>query len=121
MNNTTIVSILLRVGIAFSFLYAAIQSFRDPVSWIGFFPVWLQDFTGMFMEIETLLAMFSVVEIIVAIWILSGWRGLYSGFLGASMVAGIVVTNFAALDILFRDIPIVFSCLAYAFLSRRGN
>jgi hypothetical protein len=121
MKNETAVSLLLRVGIAFSFLYAAVQSFRDPASWIGFFPVWLQDTAAPFLEAETLLLIFSAVEIIVALWVLSGWRGFWSGLLAAGMLGGIVGTNLGALDILFRDVPIIFAAVAYAFLSRRRN
>lgn len=121
MQNTTLVSLLLRVGIAFSFLYAAVQSFRDPASWIGFFPVFAQNLAEQTIGLENMLILFSITEIIVAIWVLSGWRGFQSGLLASAMLAGIVVFNAGILDVLFRDVSIVFAALAYAFLSRRGN
>jgi len=121
MKKDSIISLLLRVGIAFSFLYAAVQSFRDPTSWIGFLPIWLEDAVAPFMGLEMVLMVFSVVEIIVAVWILSGWRGTLSGLVAAGMIGGIVGTNLGALDILFRDIPIFFAALAYALFSSRRN
>lgn len=117
----TLISLFLRIGIAFSFLYAAIQSFRDPQSWIGFFPVWVQDIAEQSIGLENMLVLFSVVEIVVALWVLSGWRGFWSGLVSAAMVGGIVVTNLGAFDIVFRDVSIMFAALAYAFFSRRGN
>ena len=37
MEKEKLVSLLLRVGIAFSFFYAAIASFVNQAAWIGFF------------------------------------------------------------------------------------
>jgi len=121
MKNEAVVSLLLRVGVAFSFLYAAVQSFRDPTSWIGFFPVFAQDLAEKTIGLEQMLAVFSIVEIAVAIWLLSGWRGLQGGLVAAAMLGGIVATNLGAFDIVFRDVPIVFGALAYAVLSHRRN
>jgi len=121
MKRYTLVSFLLRGGIAFSFIYAAIQSFLNPSSWVGFFPVWAQTFAEQSVGIENMLIAFSVFEVILAVWVLSGWLKLYSGLLSAAMIAGILVTNIGAFDILFRDVPIFFSALAYAFFPRRRN
>ena len=121
MKNEVVVSLLLRVGVAFSFLYAAVQSFRDPTSWIGFFPIVAQELAEQTIGLENMLAVFSLVEIIVAIWLLSGWRGVWSGLVASAMLAGIVVTNLGAFDLVFRDVSILFGALAYAVLSHRRN
>ena len=121
MNLNTFVSLLLRIGIAFSFLYAAVQSFRDPVSWIGFLPVSVQDAAEQSIGVHNALIAFSIFEIVLAIWLLLGWRGFWSGLLSAAVIGGIVVVNLGALDIVFRDVSIFFAALAYAFLSRRRN
>jgi hypothetical protein len=121
MNTETLVSLLLRIGIAFSFLYAAVQSFLNPTAWIGFFPIWVQDVAAATIGLETMLTMFSVGEIVVAVWVFSGWKGLHSGLVAAAMVGGIVVFNLGALDILFRDVSLVAMCIAYAVFSYRRN
>ena len=41
MHSTRLVSLLLRVGLAVVFLYAAVASWFDPNSWLGFFPEFL--------------------------------------------------------------------------------
>jgi len=121
MKRYTLVSFLLRVGIAFSFLYAAIQSFLNPSNWVGFFPVWVQDFAEQSIGLENMLVAFSALEVMLAVWVLTGWLRLYSGLLSAAMIGGILVTNLGTFDILFRDVTIFFSALAYAFLPRRRN
>lgn len=121
MNRDFFVAWCLRVGLAFGFLYAASLSLRDPVSWMGFFPIWLRDLAAPIASPETLLVAFSILEVGLALWILSGKGGWLSGFLAAAVIAGILFANLGAFDILFRDVPMMFAALAYAFFSRRRN
>ena len=62
MKRYILVSFLLRVGIAFSFLYAAAQSFLNPSNWVGFFPVWMQSFAEQSIGLENMLVAFSVFD-----------------------------------------------------------
>lgn len=105
---------LLRLGLAFVFLYAAIGSFQDPYSWIGFFPQFLRDLVPA----EILLRVFSFYEIALALWLLWGRWLFYAGLISAATVAGIVVFNWGAMDIVFRDISLALAALALASLSR---
>ncbi len=112
--NKYLVSFFLRLGIAAVFLYAAIASFLTPNNWIGFLPVWLRNIIpGMI-----LLSIFSVYEIILSIWLLSGKKIYYASILSAITLSLIIVTNISQLDILFRDIAILFSAVALIFLSK---
>ena len=104
------ISLLLRLGLAFSFIYVAISSFLNPSSWIGFFPGFLQK--------DNILTAFSVYEIILGIWILSGKKLFYSSILAGLTLFGIIISNFGAFDIVFRDITILFMAIALALLSR---
>ncbi len=109
-----LVSWLLRIGLAFVFLYAAISSFVNPDAWIGFFPAFLVSIVPA----GFLLGGFSVYEIVLALWLLSGRWLMYAGYLAAATFAGIVLTNPGVLDLTFRDVGLFFAALALALLSR---
>jgi len=109
-DNRQITPLLLRIGLATMFLYAAISSFLDPREWVGYLPAML---TSRF-DAETVLRFFSVYELILATWLLSGVYVRYAALLCAATLAGIVVTNFSLFAISFRDIGLIFAALALA-------
>lgn len=102
-------SLLLRIGLAFTFLYVAIASFLEPVNWIGFFP---------FEPSAFVFQAFSVFELFLALWLLSGVKTFFAALISAVLLAGIVVTNLGAMDIVFRDAGLFFAALALAVLSK---
>lgn len=102
--------LLLRIGIAVVFLYAAISAFIDPNEWIGFLPPLI---TENF-KAETVLHIFSVIELVLAAWLLSGAYVRWAALFAAAMLSGIVVSNFSIFQISFRDIAIIFAALALA-------
>jgi len=106
-------SLVLRAGLAVVFLYAAIASILDPISWIGFLPQWLQ----MIVPGSILLFVFSVYEVILSLWLLSGWRSLTAGLFAAGTLFLIIIQNLGALDIVFRDVAILFAATALIILS----
>ncbi|MDO8516257.1 MAG: DoxX family membrane protein [bacterium] len=108
-----LVSLLLRIGLASVFLYAGIAAFIEPDSWIGYLPMFLRK---MF-PAELLLMGFSTVEILLSLWLLSGKKILYAAAFSSCMLLGIIVANFGAMDIIFRDFAILFSALALVVLS----
>ncbi|HVB19758.1 MAG TPA: hypothetical protein VNF51_00505 [Candidatus Paceibacterota bacterium] len=99
-------NLLLRVAIAFAFLYAAIDSLIEPNLWVTFFPpILLTVIPG-----NSLLVVWSVVEIVIALWILSGkYIFIPSLFAAASLVA-IVFFNIPLMQIVFRDLAL--ACVA---------
>ena len=112
--NKYLVSFFLRLGLAAVFLYAAISSFLTPTNWIGFLPVWLRNIIpGM-----TLLVIFSIYEIILSLWLLSGKKIYYASILSAFTLFLIIIFNMTSLDILFRDLAIFFSAISLAILSK---
>lgn len=112
MKYKSLVSFLLRAGLATVFLYAAVASFLDPFSWIGFFPEWLR---GVF-DANSLLMIFSTFEIGFALWLLSGYKAFYSALVAAGTMLAIISANLGLLDIVFRDVAILFSALALVAL-----
>lgn len=114
VHRKNLVSFLLRLGIASVFLYAAVASILEPDSWVGFLPQWM----GSFFPLYTLLIIFSVYEIGLALWLLSGKSAFYAAAIAALTMAGILVQNLGAFDIVFRDVAILFSALALASLHK---
>jgi len=114
MNRDEIIALILRVGVAFAFLYPAIAAYFDPFSWIGYFPVFIRD---IFPNEMLLLHLFGLSEIIIALWILVGKKILIPSALAALYLFLIVAFNWGQLDVLFRDIPILLMAIALAVWS----
>ena len=114
MKREQLVSILLRIGIAITFLYAAVGSFLNPSSWIGFFPEWMRNLVPD----NVILSFFSVYEIILGVWLISGKKLFYSALLASLTLLGIIIFNLSAFDIIFRDVAILFSAVALVFIGR---
>lgn len=101
-------SLLLRIGLAFVFLYAGIAAFVEPDVWISYLPGFIQQYG--------ILQAFSAVQILLGLWLLSGKRQRYAASLAALMLAGIIVANFSAMDVVFRDVAIFLSAAALAVM-----
>ncbi len=104
---------LLRIGLAFVFLYAAIASFVRPDDWIGFLP----GFATTIVDPKLLLDLFSIAQIVLAVWLLTGWWLRYAALFAAAMLAGIILANPTQLLLTFRDIGLLFAAVALAILS----
>lgn len=102
---------LLRIAVAIAFVYPALHALSNPSSWVGYFPGFLLH-SGI--PREVLLHGFGVIEIIIAAWILSGWRIEWPATVAAFMLAAIVAFNGNQFEILFRDLSIALACLALA-------
>lgn len=110
LKNKNLTPLLLRAGLATVFLYAAISSFLDPREWVGYLPSFLTNYVAA----EPLLHGFSVYELLLAAWLLSGAYSRYAGLVCALTLGGIVAANFSLLPISFRDIGLMFAALALA-------
>ena len=102
MSRDSIADLVLRVGLAFAFLYPPINALGDPNSWIGYFP----QFTRGIVEDTLLLHAFGIVEVIIALWILSGRYVFYPAAAALLMLVGIVVFNPSEFQVTFRDLSI---------------
>lgn len=100
-------SFFLRSGVATVFLYAAIASFLQPDAWVGFFPFWLRDLISG----NVLLISFSIYQLVLAGWLLSGKKIIFAAELSGLTLLSIIVANYGFLDVLFRDIAILFSAI----------
>jgi len=113
MREEGIAKLLLRIGVAFAFIYPAVSAYFEPLSWIGFFPGFLRD---VFPSETLLLHLFGISEVVIALWILIGRNIFIPSALGAIYLFGIVIFNLPSLDIVFRDISIMLMAVVLAVL-----
>lgn len=115
INKNNLPSVLLRVGLAVVFLYAAGASFISPNDWIGYLPQFARDFVSD----KLLLTIFSVYELILVVWLLSGKYVKLAALLSAATLTGIVIFNYGILAITFRDIGLIFAAAALYFCKEK--
>src|SRR3989344_9215937 len=113
MTATNIVDWILRIGVAFAFLYPPINALTDPYAWIGYFPLFVKGYVPDLVLLDA----FGVVEVVIALWILSGWRIFWPSLAAAAMLLAIVVFNPNNFQVLFRDISLAAMALALAVIS----
>lgn len=107
--------IILRVGVAFAFLYPPINALSDPNSWIGYFPQFIREFSASVQLSDlTLLHAFGVLEVALALWILSGWKIFWPSCAACVMLLAIVIVNPSEFPVLFRDLAIAAMAAALA-------
>lgn len=117
LQDQNLPALLLRVGLAVVFVYAAVQSLMHPSEWVGYLPGFLIDH----MSAELLLKVTSIFELILAVWLVSGVYVRYAALLSAALLAGIVLTTLDLLIVSFRDIGLVFAALALAALPEKKD
>lgn len=101
-------SLFLRIGLAGVFFYAAVAATLAPENWIGYFPGFILD-SGF---AEELLYAWSAFEVVLGLWLLSGKKVIWAAELAALSMVIIVIPNITVLDIVFRDIAILFMALS---------
>ncbi len=104
---------LLRGGLAFVLLYAAISSLVHPETFAQYFPSFLPATMA-----NQLLPVFAVYETILAVSLMTHrYACVASALAGLTMVA-IIATNPRAFDVLFRNVAIACGAFALAVQSR---
>jgi len=109
MHNDKRINLLLRIGVAFAFLYPPIAAIFNPIAWIGYFPLFI---ANIFSDPTVVLHLFGVIEVIIGLWILSGRKIFIPSTIAALILGGIIVFNFSQIDILFRDVSILLMAVA---------
>jgi uncharacterized membrane protein YphA (DoxX/SURF4 family) len=108
MSREQWVQSILRIGLAFAFLFPPINALFDPYSWLGYFP----GFTRGYVDDMLLLHGFGVAEVVIALWLLSGWKVFWPALAALLMLIGIVYFDRADFQVLFRDLSIAAMALA---------
>ncbi len=106
--------LLLSIGLAGTYFYAGISALQHPDDWIGFLPelVRANPLAG------TMLMGFSIFQIGLAAWLISGIRTSFAASISVLLLVAIMVTNPDALTITFRDGGLVFASIALAVLAK---
>ena len=115
MSKSKLAKWFLRAGLAFVFVYASIEIYINPDNFLKYVP----EFILGIVPLDLFLLLFGVVEIVLAVWLLSGWRGFYPAMLSVLMIAGIVAFNTDHFQVLFRNVAIAFGGLALASLEMK--
>ncbi len=105
--------LLLRIGIAFAFLYPPLAALSDPDAWIGYFPGFL---LALGVDPLTLLHIFGALESVIALWILFGRKVFVPSITAAVLLIAIVAVNGIQFPILFRDVSIALAAVALALM-----
>ncbi len=113
-NNPDAAAWVLRLGLAFVFAYAGVQSLQHPLEWIGYMPKML---TSHF-DANTLLKVFSVAQLLLAVWLLTGKYLRFAALFAAAMLAGITLFNIPQMVITFRDVGLTAMALALAMSAK---
>ena len=103
-------SLVLRVGLAFVFLYASASAFVDPLRFAGYMP---HGMPPVLVE-RVCLPLFSAYEAILAACFLAGRRLFATAILATLTLVGIIVLNPDKFSVLFRNVGIIGAALAVA-------
>ena len=115
MKKLEKVSLILRLALAFSFIYVAIASFITPQNWVGFLPDFL---LGNFITYGFYLLGFSLYEFLLGLWLLSNKQTYYASILSSITLALITITNLSQIDIIFRDVSLFLASIALVVLTK---
>ncbi len=113
MSSARIPQLVLRIGIAFAFLYPPLSALFDPVAWLSYFPAWMLGYVPD----AVLLHSFGVLEVVLGIWILSGWRVFLPSVVATLILVAVVLIDLYNFDVLFRDLSIAAAGLALAIMT----
>ncbi len=122
MQNPLLLSkeeILLRIALAFSFIYPAINALFDPYAWIGYFPGFILDLASG--NPELLLHSWGVFEVALALWVLFGKKIFIPSVVMTLALIAVVALNPGQFPILFRDVSIALAAAALAWMHRPKN
>ncbi|HEY4526242.1 hypothetical protein A2765_06400 [Candidatus Kaiserbacteria bacterium RIFCSPHIGHO2_01_FULL_56_24] len=114
-DRTGVANLILRIGLAFAFLYPPWNALSNPESWIAYFPPFMR---GIVPD-AVLLHSFGALEIVIALWILSGWRIFWPSLAAAAILLAIIVFDFSNFEVIFRDVAIATIAIALAVQNRR--
>lgn len=112
-NTTWRARFLLRIGLAFVFVYAGLGSVLQPFDWAGYLP----SIVTHTVDPMLLIKLVGAYELALALWLLTGRFTRYAAALSTVTLIGIIAANTGMLIITFRDIGLVFAALALALLS----
>ena len=115
MSPERIANLALRIGVAFALLYPPLSAvFGDPYTWVGYFPAFVRGYAPD----PVLLHAFGAAEVVLGLWILSGYKIFIPSLLATALLLGIVALNLPQFDVLFRDVAIACLTLSLVLINK---
>lgn len=113
-----IANLLVRAGVAFAFAYPPYAALSDPTSWLGYFPPFMLAQAAQWgVPALALLHAFGALEVVIALWILSGWRIFIPSLVAAALLVAIIAFGYNDFEVLFRDAAIAAAALSLAVVN----
>jgi uncharacterized membrane protein YphA (DoxX/SURF4 family) len=119
MNTTDIKQIninvarwFIRFGLAFVYGYAAVEIYLHPANFMKYIPPTVQSMVPT----DLFLLVFGIFEILLVLWLLSGKKTEYAGFISFLLMVGIIIPNTEYFNVLFRNVSIALSSIALTAL-----
>lgn len=109
--------IVLRLGLAFAFLYPPIDALFDPESWIGYLPQFVRGYAPELVVLH----IFGLLEVAIGIWILFGKKIFLPSLAALGILVVIVLLNLEDFQIIFRDLSIAALALALVIANFPGE
>lgn len=106
---------ILRIGLAFTFIYAAISAILAPGNWIGFIPLLLRDA----LPENAVLYGHIAFNIFIGVWLVANKKIFYASILASLSLLIIIISNLHSLDIVFRDVGLLAAAISLALLNKR--
>lgn len=106
--------LILRLGLAFVFLYASIGSFLFPQNWLWFVPEWM----GKIVPAKLVLDSHAGFELVLGVWLLTGKKLFYASTVAALDLLAIMLSNIGVFDTVFRDLGLFASSIALTLASK---
>ena len=116
-ENTKLATLVLRLGLAFVFLFAAYTSLLHPENYHKFVP----SFVAQLISIDQFLLIYGISEILLAIWLVIGKWAFLSGLISALLLLILTVLNLGEINTLFRNVAIITGALALVILSYKNQ
>lgn len=110
-------SLSLRTGLAVVFFYAAISSLLNSQNWVGFIP----DNIEFIISKSIFLIIFSIFQFLLGLLLLSNYKIFKISILTSITLFMIILPNLLILDIIFRDIAILFMSITLNILTYKNK
>ncbi len=114
MNQILKSSKILRWGLAFVFVYATIEIFVHPANFLKYTP----SFITLLIPLKFFLIGFACFEVLLALWLISGYKTQYAALISFFLLIGIVFLNLGHFQVLFRNVAIAAASLSLYILDR---
>lgn len=107
--------LLLRVGLAFVFIFAGVAALSNPSNWIGYIPTWVSHMLPF--SVETFLKIHAGTDILIGVLLLFGVWLRWVALVGALFLLSIVILS-GIDEVTFRDVGLIGALLSIAVTSR---